>query len=111
VFSGTGITTLTVTQAMMDRWNYLGQPNCWCCDSQKRGNAIYTGASATKTDITDLAKMKNAAQWNQSLGSPGYDANPCLDTNLSGKIDLTDLAKIKNAANWNVIVGPGPPCQ
>jgi hypothetical protein len=112
VFSGTGITTLTVTQAMVDRWNALGRPNCWCCSTQKRGNVVYTPAStASKVDLTDLAKVKNAAQWNKVLGDAGYNANPCLDTNLSGKIDLTDLAKIKNAANWNVIVGPGPPCQ
>jgi hypothetical protein len=111
VFSGTGITTLTITQAHIDRWVALGKPNCWCCDAQKRGNGVYSPSStATKTDFIDLAKIKNSAQWNQSAGQPGYDANPCSDTNLSGKIDFIDLAKVKNSANWNQSVGAGSGC-
>jgi len=111
VFSGTGITTLTVTQAMIDRWVTLGKPNCWCCNAQKRGNGVYTPTStATKTDALDLAKVKNTAQWLQSLGAPGYNANPCCDTNLSGKIDAVDLARIKNTANWLQTVGAGSGC-
>lgn len=112
VFSGPGITTLTITQTHIDRWNALGKPNCWCCDSQKRGNGVYTPPStACKVDAIDLAKIKNSNQWHQVLGSPGYNANPCSDMNLSGKIDAIELAKIKHTSNWNQLVGCGPPCE
>ncbi|MGD0553253.1 MAG: PASTA domain-containing protein [Sedimentisphaerales bacterium] len=109
VFSGTGITTLTVTQTMIDKWNYLGMPNCWCCPSQKRGNGIYTGSSACKVDAADLGAVKNASVWMKQYNQAGY--LPCLDFNLSGKIDAADLGILKNASNWMQTVGCGPPCQ
>jgi hypothetical protein len=110
VFTGTGITTLTVTQAMIDKWNYLGRPNCWCCASQKRGNGIYIPSSTDcKVDAYDIAGVKNVNAWNKAYTQQGY--NPCLDFDLNGSIGSTDLAKIKNAANWNKAVGCGPPCQ
>jgi len=62
VFSGTGITTLTITQAHIDRWVTLRKPNCWCCDAQKRGNGVYLPSSTSlKVDALDLAKVKNSA--------------------------------------------------
>jgi hypothetical protein len=111
VFSGSGITNLTITTTHIWRWTQLGKPNCWCCNAQKRGNAVYTPTStATKTDLIDLAKIKNTAQYGKSLGETGYNNNPCCDTNLSGKIDLVDLAKAKNTVNYGKVTGAGPPC-
>jgi len=103
----TGSGSITVTSAMVTLWNSLGQPNCWCCTSQKRGNGVYTGSSATKTDLTDLAAIKNKANYLQ-VDTP---SNACLDFNMSGKIDLSDLAILKNKANYAQVTGPGPPCQ
>jgi hypothetical protein len=99
--------TLTVTSAMVNTWNNLGRPNCWCCASQKLGNGVYTGSSATKTDAVDLAQVKNAANFNKN----DTTSNACLDFNLSGKIDAADLAIVKNSKNFNKVTGPAPPCQ
>lgn len=111
VFSGTGITTLTITQAMVDRWIALGKPNCWCCPAQKRGNGVYLPTTtATKVDAIDLAKIKNSAVWSKTYPDAGYNGAACSDTNLSGKIDAIDLAKVKNSANWGIVVGPGSGC-
>ena len=107
VFSGPGFTTFTVTQAMVDRWNAVCRPNCWCCLAQKRGNGVYTGSSATKTDLVDLACVKNPANYNKSTTC----ANACCDFNMSGKIDSVDLAVVKNALNYNKSTGSGPPCN
>jgi len=108
VFPATaGFNGLTVSQAQLDRWHNLGSPNCWCCQAQKRGNGVYTGGSATKTDLSDAAALKNSANWNQTTTA----ANACLDFNFSGKIDLSDAAILKNTNNWNQIVGSGPPCN
>jgi hypothetical protein len=103
-----GFTGLTVNQTMVDRWNSVNKPNCWCCTSQKRGNGVYTGGSATKTDISDLAAVKNAANYGKTIATA---ANVCLDFNFSGKIDITDLARVKHAANYGKVTGYGPPCQ
>jgi hypothetical protein len=98
-----------VTQAMVDKWVILGKPNCWCCASQKRGNAVYTGSGATVTNAADLAAVKNAATWGKSYNQVGY--NPCCDFDLNGTVNAADLAKVKNAANWSKVTGPGPLCQ
>jgi len=108
VFSLYGTVTFTVTAAQVGYWNALGQPNCWCCTSQKRGNGVYTGSTATKTDALDLAGVKNAANWTKTDSAA---ANVCLDFNLSNKIDALDLAVVKNANNWTKVTGAGPPCQ
>jgi hypothetical protein len=107
VFTLYGSTTFTVTSAMVNTWNALGQPNCWCCASQKRGNGVYTGSSATKTDAVDLAQVKNTANFNKN----DTTSNACLDFNLSGKIDAADLAIVKNTNNFNKVTGAAPPCQ
>jgi len=108
VFSLYGTVTFTVTAAQVGYWNALGRPACWCCVSQKRGNGVYTGSTATKTDALDLAAVKNAANWTKSDSAA---ANVCLDFNLSNKIDALDLAVVKNANNWTKATGSGPPCQ
>ena len=109
VFSLYGTVTFTVTTAQVTLWNSLGQPNCWCCVAQKRGNGVYTPTStATKTDALDLAPVKNPANWNNNDSAA---ANVCLDFNLSGKVDALDLAVIKNVNNWAQVTGNGPPCQ
>jgi len=97
---------LVVNAAMMTKWVYLGKPACWCCGSQKRGNGIYTGSSAGRTDTLDLGGVKNAAAWTKWYTQAGY--NPCLDFNLSGRIDTTDLGIVKNAANWTKSFGTCP---
>jgi hypothetical protein len=107
VFSTYGTNTFTVTSAMVGYWNNLGRPNCWCCASQKRGNGIYTGGSAGKTDISDLAAVKNT----NNYGKGDTTSNACLDFNLSNKIDITDLAICKNTNNYGKATGSGPPCQ
>jgi hypothetical protein len=102
-----GFTGLTVTTTQYNLWVTLGKPNCWCCTSQKRGNGVYTGSTATKTDSLDLAAVKNVANY----GKTDTSANACLDFNLSGKIDSVDLARVKNVANWGKVTGQGPPCN
>jgi len=45
---------LTISQTMLDRWHYVGDPNCWCCNGQKCGNAIYTaGVNIGRVDTSD----------------------------------------------------------
>jgi hypothetical protein len=98
---------MTVTAAQVTLWNNLGKPNCWCCNSQKRGNVVYTGASLQKTDITDLAAVKNT----NNYGKNTTIANACLDLNFSGKVDITDLARVKNSNNYGKVTGYGPLCK
>jgi hypothetical protein len=108
VFHSTaGFNGLTVTTAHIAKWNYLGKPNCWCCLGQKRGNCIYTGASANRPDTIDLGAIKGSS-WMCSYTQPCY--NPCCDFNLSGRIDTVDLGMVKNTNNWMKSVGAGPPC-
>jgi hypothetical protein len=107
VFSLYGTTTFTVTSAMVNYWNNLGRPNCWCCASQKRGNGYYTSTSATKTDALDLAQVKNT----NNYGKNDTAANACYDFNLSNKVDALDLAVVKNTNNYGKVTGNGPPCQ
>jgi hypothetical protein len=96
-----------VTAAHVTLWNNLGKPNCWCCNSQKRGNVVYSGGSAQKTDITDLAAVKNT----NNYGKVTTAANACLDLNFSGKVDITDLARVKNSNNYGKVTGYGPTCK
>jgi len=107
VYSLYGTTTFTVTATHVTNWNNLGRPACWCCVSQKRGNGIYTGTSSGKTDILDLAAVKNTNNYNKN----DTTTNCCLDFNLSNKIDILDLAIAKNSNNYNKSNGSGPPCQ
>jgi len=83
--------TLTVSSAMVTMWNYLGKPNCWCCNAQKCGNGVYTGSSAGRVDGSDLSALQVA--YNKRHTQPGY--NPCLDFNLSGRIDGSDLSVLQ----------------
>jgi len=109
VFSGSGITTLTINTTHIAKWNYLGKPNCWCCPAQKRGNGVYSpSGTSLAVDNVDLGKVKNSNVWNKTYTQTGYNA--CSDINLSGNIDNVDLAKIKNSANWGKTVGAGSNC-
>jgi len=99
VFSYTGAgpaVTLTVTQAMVDRWVALGNPSCWCCLAQKAGNGVATN---TRVDTGDLNELKQS--WNKSSTAVGY--KPCADYNLSGRVDTADLNVLKS--HWNRTVG------
>ncbi|MBN1788366.1 MAG: hypothetical protein JW806_08220 [Sedimentisphaerales bacterium] len=91
---------LTVTATMMNIWNTLGKPICWCCEAQKLGNGNYLGSSASRVDTLDLASLK--LSWFRTYTQPGYD--PCADYNLSGRVDTVDLGILKS--NWFLIVGP-----
>ncbi|MBN1788349.1 MAG: SBBP repeat-containing protein [Sedimentisphaerales bacterium] len=93
---------LTVTANMMNMWNTLGKPICWCCEAQKLGNGAYGGPSASRVDTMDLAALK--LSWFRTYTQPGYD--PCADYNLSGRVDTVDLAILKT--NWFRNVGPCP---
>jgi len=88
---------LTVSQSMVSRWNYLGNPNCWCCEAQKYGNGVYTGSGSAKVDSLDLADLK--AAYGKSYNASGYKR--CSDYNLSGKIDSLDLAVLKASYGGN----------
>jgi len=90
---------MTVSQSMVSRWNYLGKPNCWCCEAQKYGNGAYTSVSSAKVDSTDLVCLKYS--YMQIYTQPGY--KPCCDFNLSGRVDTIDLAILK--ANYMHIEG------
>jgi len=103
-----GFAGLTVTQAMVDKWNYLGMPNCWCCPGQKRGNGIYAGSSANRPDNADLNAIRAASAWFKQYNQAGYVA--CSDVDLSGRLDNTDLNRVRNAANWMQAVGGGSGC-
>jgi len=83
--------SLVITPAMVNAWNWLGKPKCWCCLSQKCGNGNYTGSSLGRIDGSDLASLQ--ASYNKRTTQPGY--LPCLDFNLSGRIDGTDLAMLQ----------------
>jgi len=99
VFSYTGpgpAVTLTVTQAMVDKWIALGKPDCWCCLAQKAGNGVATN---TRVDTGDLNELKQS--WNKTSTTAGY--KPCADYNLSGRVDTADLNVLK--AHWNKITG------
>jgi hypothetical protein len=110
VFPATaGNSLITVTQAMVDKWVYLGKPNCWCCPSQKRGNCVYTPSStATVTNAIDMAKVKNVNVWGKAYTQAGYE--PCCDFDMNGTVNAADLARVKNINNWGQIVGAAPPC-
>jgi hypothetical protein len=85
--------------AFMTRWNYLGKPQCWCCNAQKCGNGIYTpSATLNVVDTTDLSKLKKA--FNKTYTQTGYVA--CVDFNLSGTIDNADFAVLKKHFNKTV---------
>ncbi len=90
---------LTVSQSMVSIWNYLGQPNCWCCESQKYGNGEYTAASSARVDTVDMSCLKNS--WLKNYNQSGY--KPCCDFNLSGRVDTTDMSTAKN--NWMQVRG------
>ncbi|MBN1788462.1 MAG: hypothetical protein JW806_08750 [Sedimentisphaerales bacterium] len=92
---------LTVSQAMIDKWEYLGRPLCWCCDGQKCGDCNGDG----RVDTQDLACVK--FYWYKSYTQTGY--NPCGDFNMSGRIDTTELANLK--AHWfkTANIDPCPP--
>ncbi len=96
-YAGAGpAVTLTVTQAMVDRWVALGKPNCWCCLAQKAGNGVATN---TRVDTGDLNELKQS--WNKSSTAVGY--KPCADYNLSGRVDTADLNVLKS--HWNKTTG------
>jgi hypothetical protein len=83
---------ITVTQVMVNKWNWLGRPQCWCCNPQKCGNGIYVPpATLNKVDGSDLAKLKKSYSLNYMAA--GYIA--CVDFNLSGTVDGSDLAVLK----------------
>jgi len=82
---------LTVSDSMVSRWNYLGRPNCWCCEAQKYGNGVYTTTSSARVDTGDLSELK--AGYMKNYNASGYKR--CSDYNLSGKIDTSDLAILK----------------
>jgi hypothetical protein len=103
-----GFTGMTVTSTHMAKWNFLGQPNCWCCVGQKRGNNTYTGASANRPDTVDLTAVKSTNVWFKFYTQAGY--LPCADVDFSGRIDTTDLTRIKSTNNYMQSVGGGPPC-
>ncbi|MBN1787712.1 MAG: hypothetical protein JW806_04890, partial [Sedimentisphaerales bacterium] len=92
---------LTVTQAMLDKWEYLSRPNCWCCDAQKCGNGAYGGSSINRVDTVDLGALK--ASWFKAHTVVGY--NPCVDFNLSGRVDTVDLGILKS--HWFRTVAGG----
>jgi hypothetical protein len=92
-------TGMTVSQSMVSRWNYLGKPNCWCCEAQKYGNGDYAGTSSAKVDTSDLTCLK--ASYGRSYIQSGY--KPCCDFNLSGRVDTIDLTILK--ANYMHIEG------
>jgi hypothetical protein len=83
---------LTVTQSMVSRWNYLGKPACWCCEAQKFGNGIYTGASLARVDTSDMACLRQC--WMRNYNQSGYSY--CCDFDLSGRCDTVDMSIIKN---------------
>jgi len=86
---------LTVTQTIINRWHWVGDPNCWCCNGQKCGNAIYTtGANIGRVDTSDWSDLKSS--WTKWYTQTGY--KPCSDYNLSGRVDTTDVTIIK--AHW-----------
>jgi len=102
-----GPPSLTVTSAMVTTWktSYVNKANCWCCNSQKRGNGVYTPSStATRADTLDLGDLKKA--WMKYYYQVGYRA--CSDYDLSGRCDSLDLSRLKK--NWLATVGAGPPC-
>jgi hypothetical protein len=69
VFS-TGTGTSSVNATHLTRWVQNGKPSCWCCASQHRGNGVYSpAATAGKVDNVDLAKVRNAANWGQTIGT------------------------------------------
>lgn len=82
---------ITVTTAMINMWNFLGQPCCWACNAQKCGNGNYTGGSKTRVDNVDVTDVKQS--WLKLYTQPGY--KPCSDFNLSGRVDNVDLVIIK----------------
>jgi len=85
---------LTVDGSMVSKWNYLGQPNCWCCEAQKYGNGNYVGGSANRVDASDLTDLK--ASYGKSYNVSGY--KKCLDFNLgltTGRTDAADLTILK----------------
>jgi len=90
---------LVVTQTMVNTWNTLGQPSCWCCEAQKYGNADYTGTSVDKVDNKDLNALKKA--YGYYAGDTAYIA--CADFDLSGKVDNKDLNILK--ANYGTYPG------
>jgi hypothetical protein len=94
--------SLTVVQAMMDKWVFLNKPACWCCAAQKLGNGVYTGASASRPDASDVASIKSS--WMKNYNQVGYI--PCVDFNLSGRVDASDVAVLK--AKWMQNVGTCP---
>jgi hypothetical protein len=82
---------LTVDAVMVSKWNYLGKPNCWCCEAQKYGNGAYGGGSASYVDSQDLSAIRLA--FGKSYTQSGY--KPCSDLNFSGYVDSQDLAKLR----------------
>jgi hypothetical protein len=103
-----GFTGLTVNSTHMAKWNYLGKPNCWCCLGQKRGNSVYTGASANRPDNADLTPIKSTNAWMKFYTQTGYI--PCADVDFGGRIENTDVTRIKSSNNWMQAVGAGPTC-
>ncbi|MBN1788460.1 MAG: hypothetical protein JW806_08740, partial [Sedimentisphaerales bacterium] len=93
--------TLTITQPMVDKFVYLGYPQCWMCDAQKCGNGAYGGASINRVDTVDLGALKSS--WFKTYTAVGY--NPCVDFNLSGRVDTVDLGILKS--HWFRTVAGG----
>ena len=90
---------LVVTPPMVTKWNWLGKPQCWCCDAQKCGNGVYTGGSLNRVDAQDLTSV--GTSYGLSYMQVGYIS--CVDFNLSGRVDAQDLTIL--SLHYGKIVG------
>ncbi len=101
VFNYTGpgpAISLTITQAIYDRWVTLGKPACWCCLAQKAGNIVTTNLNVM-VNSADLNAIRMS--WLKCIGQSGY--NPCADLNLSGCVNSGDLTVLRT--HWLMNVG------
>lgn len=70
-----------ITQDMRDKWDSLGQPDCWCYDCHWRSDTD-GDCDVDVTDVYELLDGWPAGEWVN---------HPCGDTDNDGDVDVTDI--------------------
>jgi hypothetical protein len=76
-----------ITQAMVDLWDSVGRPDCWCYDCHWRADTD----GDCDVDYPDVLNV--IAGWND------WNANQCGDTDNDGDVDYPDV--LQCIAGWN----------